>query len=285
MDCKYPGFYTIDVEDYFHILDVRGTPSPDTWDNLPSRVEIGLRAHFELLEKFDAKATCFFLGYIAKRFPHLVREALQRGHEIASHGMFHTVVAKQGKERFAEDATTSKKLLEDISGREVRGWRCAGFSFDKSCNWYFQTLVESGYKYDSSLLPNRRKHHLVPGITAAPFWINTASGNLLEVPISISNLGVLEVSMFGGGYLRFFPQAMVSRHADLVLQERPLVIYIHPRELDPSHPKINMNLFRYFKSYVNMNTVESKLSTLLAKTNFIRITDYEQNMLGQILPK
>ncbi|MDD2331905.1 MAG: polysaccharide deacetylase family protein [Candidatus Cloacimonetes bacterium] len=277
MQVNQPGFYSIDVEDYYHILDVKGTPSLKSWDLIPSRVEKGLYAHFDLLDSCQAKATCFFLGYIARRFPALVKEALKRGHEVASHGMYHSVVARQGKERFIQDASSSKKLLEDISGSEVLGWRAAGFSFDKSCPWYFESLAQCDYKYDSSLLPNRRKHQIVPGIRDAIFEIDTTHGKLFEIPISVARLACLKISMFGGCYLRFFPRSLISVKADEVLRTRPLLIYIHPRELDMEHPKIEMNPLRRFKSYVNLESVEAKLRELLSKTKYIRISDYIQS--------
>lgn len=273
MPTKHPGLYTIDVEDYFHIIGVSGTPEIASWDVLPSRVEYGLMQHFELLERYSAKATCFFLGYIAGRFPNLVKKAAELGHEVASHGMYHLEVYKQGRKRFLEDASASKKILEDILGIEVRGFRSAGFSIDRGCGWYFESLAKAGYQYDSSLLPNRRKHRIVQNMDTSPFMVNTQEGDVLEIPVSMADFGCLQVSMFGGGYLRFFPRQLILSQAEKVLMQRPLTIYIHPRELDPSHPQIKMNAFRHFKSYINMDSVLPKLEGLLKLTKYQTISE------------
>ncbi len=257
---QHPLLFTIDVEDYFHIIGVSGTPPVSTWDSLPGRVEHGLRALFELLGRHHAKATLFFLGYMAKRYPHLVREANALGHEIASHGMSHEEVNTLGRERFLQDAEGSRKLLEDICSREVWGWRSAGFSVDEGTPWFFDTLLKAGYFYDSSLVPTRRDHRELFGAEAFPAMLGSG---IYEFPVGVADVLGNKLNMFGGGYLRFFPAPLVEQMARRTLARRPLVVYIHPREMDSGHPRVRMNLYRRFKSYVNMDSVPGKLERLL----------------------
>jgi len=271
---RKPGFFTIDVEDYYHIIGVSGTPPISQWDSIPSRVEYGLHKLLDLLELHNVKATLFFLGYIAKRFPHLVTEAQAMGHEIASHGMYHLEVRLQTSEQFYQDARDSRLLLEDLSGVEVRGWRSAGFSMSQRTPWFFEKLLAAGYSYDSSVVPSRLGHHRLFVADSAPSRIGTGTGRIYEFPISVVNFMGIQVSMFGGCYLRFFPQKAIVTMADKTLKQRPLMIYIHPRELDQEHPRIKMNLVRRYKSYINLSTVPTKLETLLGLTNFLTLGEY-----------
>lgn len=271
---RQPGFFTVDVEDFYHIIGVSGTPNISEWDSINPRVSKGFFRLLELLDSTETKATFFFLGYIAKRFPELVKEAHTRGHEIASHGMYHQEVRHQSSAEFLSDAKASKALLEDISGEKLLGWRSAGFSMNQHTPWFFDKLLEAGYSYDSSIVPNRLGHKRLFAADASPAFVTTGSGRIFEFPIGVADIGMLQVGMFGGGYLRFFPQAAICRMALQTLQKRPLLIYIHPREMDPGHPRISMNPFRYFKSYINMSSVPDKLGTLLSITEYRTLGEY-----------
>ncbi|PKN78416.1 MAG: hypothetical protein CVU48_08345 [Candidatus Cloacimonetes bacterium HGW-Cloacimonetes-1] len=274
MQPKHPVIFTIDVEDYYHILDVPGTPRISDWDQIPSRVEYGFNRLLDLLVSRNQHCTMFFLGYIARRFPDLVKRAREHGHEIASHGMYHTMVSKQTAAQFATDATDSRQLLEDLCGTAVTGWRSAGFSPNLQTSWYFEELVKSGYRYDSSLVPNRTQHQSLGSVQLAPYPIHTPSGRLLEFPISVATIAGRQVNMFGGGYLRFFPAWLIAQQARKVRAERPLIVYIHPRELDPGHPKLRMNALRHCKSYINMNSVPAKLHLLLDNSVCVTAGEY-----------
>ncbi|MDZ4122083.1 MAG: polysaccharide deacetylase family protein, partial [Candidatus Cloacimonadaceae bacterium] len=260
---KNPGFFTIDVEEYYHIIGVRGTPEIATWDRLPTRVDIGLNRLFDLLSQHEVKSTLFFLGYMAQRHPHLVKKAIALGHEIASHGMYHIEVKGQNRKEFTADAKQSKHLLEDIGGKPVIGYRSAGFSINHSTPWFFEALIEAGFSYDSSLVPNRTQQRKLFPIPAHPASLKTPSGSIYEFPICVADLAGIQVSMFGGGYLRFFPHKMLENAGKKTVLKRPLLIYIHPRELDPVNPHLSINLFRKFKSYINISSVPQKLESLL----------------------
>lgn len=225
---------TIDVEDYYHIIGVRGTPPVSDWDSLPARVEIGLNRYFKLLAAKDNKATLFCLGYIARKQPGLERRAKEYVHEIASHGMFHRDISKMSSDEFYKDALESRLLLEDISGESVKVRRSPGFFIHGSTHWFFERLLEAGYKYDSSVLPIGNSSAGIIGGSYAPGFINCAKGRIFEFPITVVKVMGINVSMFGGGFLRFFPLGVIDRMKDKVLAQYPLSIYIHPREIDTS---------------------------------------------------
>ena len=220
IDKQNPVFMTIDVEEYYHILGVKGTLPIHEWDSLESRVELGMQKCFDLLERMNTRATLFFLGYIAAKHPRLVRRAVDLGHEIASHGMYHQEIDHLSKSAFYRDASDSRKLLEDISGREVRGWRSPGFSSNMSTPWFFDVLVETGYKYDSSIMPMKKSIQGVNHLMRDPRFIHVQSGKIFEYPISVVEFGFLRVCMFGGGYLRLFPQFLISLMKDRVLDKQ-----------------------------------------------------------------
>lgn len=255
--------FSVDVEDWFHILGVPSTPTIEQWDALPSTVEQNFRRLLDIFDEKDTHVTCFFLGWVAQRFPHLVREASGRGHEIASHGFAHRLVYEQSANEFYEDALTARKILEDISGRPVLGYRSSGFSVTLDTPWFFDKLLEAGYRYDSSVFPAPRGHG---GMASRPdpHMRRGESGELMEFPITVVDVLGRKLCFFGGGYLRLFPWAVIRRMTARVLDEgRPVVFYIHPREIDPNHPRLPMSARRRFKSYVNLDTTEAKLRHIL----------------------
>jgi len=269
-----PAIFTVDVEDWFHILDVAGAPAMSDWDRLPSRVEANFRRLLDLCNDAGVKITCFFLGWAAARFPGLVREAAAGGHEVASHGYGHRLVYEQSPAEFYEDVLKARLLLEDILGQPVKGYRGPGFSVTAETPWFFEELVRAGYEYDSSVFPAARGHGGLRGDLFGPYRMETESGPLLEFPITVTEVWGRPMCFFGGGYLRVFPYALVRRMAQRVLEEgRPVVFYAHPREIDPDQPRLAMNLKRRFKSYVGLRGMAGKIRRLLQDfpiTNFAR---------------
>lgn len=255
--------FSVDVEDWFHILDVPSTPAFDRWDVLPSRVEPAFRRMLDIFSAQEVRVTLFFLGWVAERFPHLVREARDAGHEIASHGMRHELVYSIGRARFQEDITHARKVIEDAAGVQVRGYRAPGFSVTADTPWFFEAVVEAGYAYDSSIFPGERGHGGWPGALPTPFRVHTGSGSLVEFPISLSRMMGRDMYFFGGGYLRFFPYVLIHSKARQVLREgRPVVFYLHPREVDPGHPRLPMPPKRRFMTYHNLRSTEPKMRRL-----------------------
>jgi len=273
---EYPkSIFTIDVEDYFNVTEERGEPPVSEWDSLPSIVESGFLKLLDLLDTYQVKATCFFLGYVAKKYPHLVKEAQKRGHEIASHGMFHRIVYKMSRDEFTTDLLQSKNILEDICSEQVTAFRSPSFSLTEASPWFFETLAETGFIADSSVFPVKRDYGGYKTTQKKPYWITTEKGDICEFPISVAPFCGKDICFFGGGYLRLFPKHVILyMHKKLAKQGIPTLFYIHPREMEPQHPRLKMNKMAYFKSYVNLNTVQPKLEAILSSSKFITCRQY-----------
>ncbi len=271
------SIFSIDVEDWFNLSGTGLEPPPSEWDRLESRVEQNLRSLLELLAEGGGTATCFFVGYFAKRFPHLVREALAAGHEIASHGYHHRLVYEMSADEFYEDALAARELLEDISGRSVRGFRAPAFSVTARTPWFFDRLAEAGYQYDSSVFP---AHHQTGGIATdklAPHSIATSAGTLAEFPITAVRVLGKPMCFFGGGYLRLFPYPVIRTMGERALREgRPIVLYVHPREIDPDHPRMPLSRRRKFTCYVNLRSTRPKIKQILRD---FQVSSFDNYML------
>jgi polysaccharide deacetylase family protein (PEP-CTERM system associated) len=258
------SIFSIDVEDWFNLSGTGFEPPPSEWDRLESRIERNLRGLLELLAAGGATATCFVVGYFAKRFPHLIREAVAAGHEIASHSYFHRLVYQMSADEFYEDALATRKLLEDVTGRAVHGFRAPAFSVTEQTPWFFEKLVEAGYRYDSSVFP---APHQTGGLATArfePHGVPTASGTIAEFPITAVRVFGRPMCFFGGGYLRLFPYRLIRNMAHAALNEgRPVIFYVHPREIDPEHPRLPLSPRRKFTSYVNLRTTRPKIRQIL----------------------
>lgn len=277
--------FSVDVEDWFHILDLESAPPLTEWAALPSRVEKNFIKLLDLFSEAGCAVTCFFLGWVGERFPHLVQEAHRRGHEIASHGYTHRLVFELNREEFLQDALVSRKILEDLTGEPVIGYRAAGFSITGSTGWFADQLIEAGYVYDSSVFPAPRQHGGLKDVRDTPYFIGENSKGLLEFPMTVSRMLGLRFCFSGGGYLRIFPLAFVRHMAKRVLADgRPVIFYVHPREIDPSHPRLAMPPLRRFKSYVNLRTTETKIRKLLDEFEVTSFRNFIASDLESLLP-
>jgi polysaccharide deacetylase family protein (PEP-CTERM system associated) len=270
---------SIDVEDWFHILELESTPNLHEWENLESRIENNFLNMLDILEEKNVKATCFFLGWIAEKYPQLVREASKRKHEIASHGYAHQLIYTQTEKQFYEDISKTKHILENISGTEVIGYRAPGFSIIPETTWAFAQLAKAGYKYDSSLFPAKRGHGYFLETKLYPFKI--VDFDFYEFPITVAHFLSKNICFFGGGYLRLFPYWLIKIMTKQVANEnRPVIYYIHPREIDINQPRLDMNLKRQFKSYINLKTTKVKLRKIIANNEYISfagcLREYEE---------
>ena len=269
------AIFTIDVEDYFHTVEGPNVPTREEWDDLDHRVVKNTQKLLRILDDYGVKATFFILGYVAQHHPELVKEIDARGHEVASHGMYHKKVSEMTREEFAEDVAASKALLEGICGKEVIGFRSPGFSHSEDMNWMMDVLYDQGFKYDSSVFPGLRFDSGVESDELNPHWIKTTNGKLFEIPISVTPVMGKNICFFGGGYLRLFPQKLILKMVDrLESQHHTPLFYIHPREIDPKHPRFKMQPVNYFRSYVNLDTVESKIRAILSQNSFVTCGEY-----------
>jgi len=262
------SIFSVDVEDWFHVLDLPSTPDISQWDSLPSHVEKNFMKLLDIFSEKNVSVTCFFLAYVAQKFPHLVQEAAKRGHEIASHGYSHRLVYSMTEAEFLDDVTKAKKIIEDAAGRPVLGYRAPGFSVTEETPWFFPALIKAGYRYDSSVFPAPRGHGGLKTDALAPHVMRNDPLRhpqpLVEFPITVARFAGRPMCFFGGGYLRLFPYALIARKSREVLrQERPVIFYIHPREIDPDHPRMPMSAQRRFKCYVNLKGTAGKIRRIL----------------------
>lgn len=264
---------SIDVEDWFHILEIESVSDIYKWENIESRIERNFMMMMSILEEKNIKTTCFFLGWIAEKYPNLVQEAYKNGHEIASHGFAHKLIFNQTQKQFFEDVYKTKQILEDIVSIEVIGYRAPGFSIVPETIWAFSNLAKAGYKYDSSLFPAKRGHGYYLEANLRPFKIREL--DFYEFPITVIPLLLNNICFFGGGYLRLFPYWLINIMERIVEKDnRPIIYYIHPREIDIDQPKLNMSKIRKFKSYTNLKTVEKKLNKIIAKNKYLSFSKY-----------
>ncbi len=271
---KIQNILSIDVEDWFHILDSPASPKIDDWGVLDSRVDIGVNRLLELLDRYSVKATMFWLGWIAERNKPLLQRCVAAGHEIASHGYGHVLAYDVGRKVFAEDICKGKAVLEDLTGKEVIGFRAAGFSTKDDTLWTFEEIKAAGYKYDSSVFPASKGHGGMQNSNMEPHVIDTEAGKLLEIPQSVIEIYGKRISLFGGGYIRLASKCLIQWGVKKLHQAgRPLIVYVHPREVDPDHPRLALSLFRRFKCYVNLKSTLPKLEMLCRNYNFVMMKE------------
>lgn len=264
---------SIDVEDYFQVSAFAPYISRDSWDSQPCRVERNMARIFALLDERAVKATFFMLGWIAERYPQLVRDIVRNGHELASHGSGHLRASEQSPAAFLDDVTRSKKLLEDLGGMAVIGYRAPSFSIGANNLWAFDTLQEAGYLYSSSIYPIRHDHY---GMPDAPRFKFQPRRGLYELPITTVHLFGRNLPASGGGYFRLLPYA-VSRWLMLHVNEtdrQPCIFYCHPWEFDPEQPRQQTNMKTRFRHYVNLSRTEPRLRALLR--------DFEWGRMDQV---
>ena len=261
---------TVDVEDYFQVSVFEGVVPRERWESMESRVQANTERLLNLFDESAVKGTFFVLGWVAERYPSLVRAVVARGHELASHGYAHRLVYRQTPDEFRQDVRRAKALLEDVGGVEVRGYRAPSFSVTRESMWALDVLLEERYCYDASIFPI---HHDRYGIHDAPRWphhVDRAGGRIYEVPGSTVRIGGTNLPVAGGGYFRILPYAWtrwgltrVNRH-----EGQPAVFYLHPWEIDPEQPRLPANALGRFRHYRNLHKTESRLRALMHDFDF-----------------
>jgi polysaccharide deacetylase family protein (PEP-CTERM system associated) len=255
---------TVDVEDYFQVEALsRAVPRKD-WDAIPSRVEIGVGRLLELFDRAQVKATFFVLGWIAERHPAMIRRIVESGHELASHGVQHDRADRQTRAEFRADVRRSKKMLEDLGGVAVKGYRAATFSIGASNLWTHDVLAEEGFAYSSSIYPIAHDLYGMPDAPRAPF--RAGGKGLLEVPLTTLRCLGRNWPASGGGYFRLLPYAVSRWSLGRVnaREGRAAVFYLHPWEIDPGQPRVpGLSLKSGFRHYLNLARMERRLERLL----------------------
>ncbi|MDD4863075.1 MAG: DUF3473 domain-containing protein [Alishewanella agri] len=268
---------TVDVEDYFHVAAFENNIKSSDWHKMPVRVERNTYRLLELFEQQQAQATFFLLGWVAERYPQLVRAIHAAGHEVASHGYNHTKATLQSRAEFATDIRDTKKLLEDIIGADVYGYRAPSFSIDKTNEWAFAELKQAGYLYSSSTYPVKHDLYGTPDWPQQPYM---RPEGIWECPMPILNMAGKQLPVAGGGYFRLLPYWLSKRLINRYLQSSssPYMFYFHPWEIDPDQPRVEgASVKSKFRHYVNLGRMEGKLTALLQ--------DYQWNTVKQVFDR
>jgi polysaccharide deacetylase family protein (PEP-CTERM system associated) len=273
--------FSCDVEEYFQVSAFDAVVRRDSWDSRPSRVEPSTDLLLALLEQLGAHGTFFTLGWVARKHPDLVRRIARGGHEIASHGWWHRRVTTLTPEEFREEVRSSRRILEDVSGSPVRGFRAPSFSIVPGLEWAFDVLLEEGYRYDSSLFPIRRPDYGYPGAPPFAHFIARPAGVLLEIPMATFTLAGLRLPAAGGGYLRQFPYGVI-RHAFRVAHQarQPAMFYVHPWEIDPDQPRLPVGPVTRLRHYGGLARTLPRLRRLLGEFGFCSVAEQYPSSIG-----
>ena len=263
---------TCDVEDYFQVSAFEHLIPKSRWNEMECRLPRNVDRVLELFASAGVKGTFFTLGWVAEQYPDVVRRIADSGHEVASHGMRHIRVWAQTPEAFRDDVTQAKRLLEDVTGQSVRGYRAASWSLDERTPWAHSILREAGYTYSSSLYPIAHDHYGVPTAPAQPFYVDSV--DILEIPATTARFAGRNWPAAGGGYFRLLPFAASKWLLRRASEGRniPAMFYFHPWELDPDQPRVRGARARArFRHYLNLHRFEPRLKALLEQFKWDRI--------------
>lgn len=271
---------TIDVEDYFQVSALAPYIARSEWEARDCRVERNVDRILRMLDDYGTRATFFTLGWIAERYPQLVRRIVDNGHELASHGYGHQRASDQNEHCFIADIRRAKDLLEDVSGVEVRGYRAPSFSIGAGNPWAFDCIQRAGYSYSSSIYPIRHDHY---GMPHAPRFAHPVREGLLEVPVTTMRLLNRNWPAGGGGYFRLMPYAIsrwLLRRVNRI-DRQPAIFYFHPWEIDAGQPRVKgIDVKTRFRHYLNLERTEDRLRWLLGDFGWGRVDEVFRERVG-----
>lgn len=261
---------SFDIEDWFHILDNPETSSPTSWKKMPSRLEAGVDRILSLLSETKQPATFFCLGWVAEKYPSVIKKILNSGNHLATHSHTHQLAYDQSKSEFEEDLKRSIDTLQQVSGQKINTYRAPGFSITNKNLWAFEVLHRLGIENDCSVFPASRAHGGIPEYSVAfPSLIEYEKVTLNSLPINTSKILGKNIVYSGGGYFRLLPLWYLRRRFD---KDNYIMTYFHPRDFDPDQPMVpGLGITRKFKSYVGLDKAYSKLEHLLKEHQFINI--------------
>jgi polysaccharide deacetylase family protein (PEP-CTERM system associated) len=261
---------SVDVEDYFHVEAFSDVVDRAGWDGYACRVEANTHRLLDLLEECRVEATFFILGWVADRYPQLVRAIVARGHEPACHSYWHRLIYRLEPREFAADTRRAKEAIEQAAGVPVCGYRAPSYSITRRSLWALESLAEQGFTYDSSIFPIHHDVYGIPDAPRRPFRITTPSGTLIEYPITTFRwLGRRNWPVGGGGYLRILPFWYTRLGCARAAREAvPLIVYIHPWEVDPAQPRLKAGWKSRLRHYTNLGKTEGRLRDLLRSGRF-----------------
>jgi polysaccharide deacetylase family protein (PEP-CTERM system associated) len=268
---------TFDIEDWYHLLDVKATSNEHDWGNFEVRIHRNTDRIIDSLITHRKKATFFCLGWVAEQYPEIVKKISSCGFEIASHSFSHQLAYTLSPDQFKHDLKKSLDIIEQLIGKKVTVYRAPGFSFTNRNTWVFDILIEAGITTDSSIFPGSRGHGGFSGLTKnAPFQIKTSNGIIKELPINLTKVISFPVAFSGGGYFRLLPYTLLS----YFFKNTPYIMtYFHPRDFDKDQPVVpGLALHRKFKSYFGLKNSFNKFQRILSEFEFSDI----QNAISEI---
>jgi polysaccharide deacetylase family protein (PEP-CTERM system associated) len=276
-DNKIKHAMTVDVEDYFHVAAFADVIQTGKWDQYPCRVERNTDVLLALFEQKNIKATFFVLGWVAERYPQIVRKIVAQGHELASHGYSHQLVYSQTPEVFRDETYRSKQILEEQGQQAVVGYRAASYSITAKSLWALDILAELGFTWDSSIFPIRHDRYGMPNSPEQPYRIKTTSGALItEFPLTTAKVAGMSVPAAGGGYFRQYPYVLsrfLFKRASLN-GARPQIFYLHPWEIDANQPRVDgASWFSRFRHYTNLKRCLPRLERMIDDFPFTTVSN------------
>jgi len=276
---------SFDVEDWFHVENLKGVVSFSEWEYCDLRVVENTRKILKILDRYHTKATFFVLGWVAEKCPIIVEEIAAHGHEIASHGYGHELIYKQTPEAFHEDIGRSKDILQSLTSQPILGYRAPSFSITPESEWAIHVLNEHGFAYDSSVFPT--SFHDRYGFNNTSRFPFKFENGLVEMPLSTVKIAGKNIPVAGGGYFRLFPYGWFRHLCKRLNGEgKSIIFYLHPWELDHEQPRMNIRRDYRFRHYVNLEKTENRLIKLLKDFRFVPLRDLvEQKFPGTISAK
>lgn len=269
MNISPVNYLTVDVEDYYQVSAFESVINVRSWTGYPSRVERNTQIILDILSERSVKATFFIVGWIAERFPQLVRNVSAQGHEIGCHSYYHRKVYDLAPDVFREDTYRAKSILESISGNPVHGYRAPSYSITKKSLWALDILAELGFQYDSSIFPTYHDNYGIPDAPRFSYFLKDLG--MREYPISTVRVLGRNFPVSGGGYFRLFPYALTHFSLKWIneKEKQPFMFYLHPWEIDPGQPRImNAGMRSKFRHYVNLKKNQAKFEKLLGDFQF-----------------
>lgn len=259
--------FSVDVEDWFHVFYLKDKINSEDWELCNGVVSKGVSRILKILNEHNTSATFFVLGWVAEHYPEVIEKIYEEGHEIASHGYSHNLVTELNPAEFSLDLKKSIDIIERTSHSKVLGYRAPLGSINKETLWFFDELVKQGIKYDSSIYPT--KSLVFSGLDGFPRKAHYVKEGLIEVPLSVTKFLSLDLPLSGGFYLRSLPFPLYKHCIQKENKNgNPVVIYIHPWELELSYPRLINSPIMHFIQYHKLNTVEKKIKHLLKEFNF-----------------
>jgi polysaccharide deacetylase family protein (PEP-CTERM system associated) len=265
---------SFDVEEYFQVANLRQNFPKQEWDSISSRLDIGMERILGALKRHDARATFFFLGWIAERHPGWVTRCLEAGHEVASHGYDHDFLWDLGPEGVETDLIKTEAALVAAGAPKPRGFRASTFTLTRKTFWAMDILAKRGYSYDSSIHPVRHPTYGISDFEPGTSVVETAAGPIVEFPVSTRKVLGRNLPVGGGGYFRLYPGALIRNSVGALERAgKPACIYLHPWEFDPDQPRATTSASKAFRHYVGLKQTLPRLEALLSKHRFVGLEE------------